>query len=156
MTTRKVQQILCAIRGGAQSQHTASRAVELALQAGARLTFCHVVDPGCFDCGDLARTSAAYREYVGKAESNLHTLELMARQRGVADVDLVLREGDTRQELRQVAVETGASLMVLGRPRPDLGGNRFEMEEFHQFLAELDFGGDLRTIQVRPLPEEGV
>jgi hypothetical protein len=70
-------------------------------------------------------------------------------------VDFILREGDTRRELRQLAVETDADLMVLGQPRPDSDRNLFGCAEFHQFIAELDFGGDLRTIQVRLAQDMG-
>jgi nucleotide-binding universal stress UspA family protein len=123
--------------------------MDLALKADARLTFFHVVDPGCLDCDEIARSSAAYREYLGKAESAMRALCTQARQRGVTRVDFVLREGDTRQELRQLAVETGADLLVLGYPNPDSERSVFGADEFHQFLAELDFGGDLRTTQVK-------
>lgn len=143
-----IQHIICAVRGGPESQETANSAMDLALKAEAKLTFFHVVDPGCLDCGDIARSSAAYREYLEKAESAMLTLRRQARQRGVTHVDLILREGDTRQELRQQAVETDAELLILGHPRPDSERSVFSEEEFHGFLAELDFGGDLHTIQV--------
>ena len=128
--------------------------MDLAVKVNGRLTFFHVVDPGCLDCGQIARSSAAYREYLEKAESTMHTLADQARQRGVVHVDFVLEEGDTRQELRRLAVETDAQLMVLGHPRLDSDRNLFTSDEFHQFIAELDFGGDLRTIQVRAYPDE--
>jgi len=38
--------------------------------------------------------------------------------------------------------------MFLGYPRPESDRSVFDQDEFHQFLAELDLGGDLRTIQV--------
>jgi nucleotide-binding universal stress UspA family protein len=144
-----IQHIICAVRGGPESQETANSAMDLALKAEAKLTFFHVVDPGCLDCGEIARSSAAYREYLEKAESAMHILRTQARQRGVTHVDLILREGNTREELRKLAVETDAELMVLGHPSSDSERSVFTQEEFHEFLAELDFGGDLRTIQVR-------
>ena len=144
-----IQHIVCAVRGGQESRETANSAIALAFKAKAKLTFFHVVDPGCLGCGEIARSSAAYREFVEKAKSAMHTLGTEARQRGVTHVDLILREGDTRQELRQLAVETDAELMVLGHPTPDSERSVFGEEEFHHFLAELDFGGDLRTVHVR-------
>ena len=155
MTSGSIQHIVCAVRGGAESQHTVDSAIDLAQRAGARLSLVHVVDPGCIDCGDLAKSSAAYRQYMGEAESNMQTLRRQARAAGITEVDLELREGDTRQELRQLVLDTDAEIFVLGRPGPDLERNVFGIEEFHQFMAELDFGGDLRTIQVRPLPDVG-
>jgi nucleotide-binding universal stress UspA family protein len=127
--------------------------MDLALKAQARLTFLHVVDPGCLDCDEVTKSTAAYREYMEKAEAAMLALCAQARQRGVIRVNFVLREGDTRRELRQVAVETDAELMVLGHPGLDSEHSIFGESEFHQFLAELDFGGDLRTIQVR-LPQD--
>ena len=147
-----IQHIICAVRGGPESQVTANSAMDLALKAEAKLTFFHIVDPGCLDCGEIARSSAAYREYLEQAESAMHILRTQAQQHGVTHVDLILREGDTRQELRQLAVETDAQLLVLGHPSPDSERSVFSDDEFHQFLAELDLGGDLRTIQVR-LPQ---
>jgi nucleotide-binding universal stress UspA family protein len=144
-----IQHIICAVRGGPESQVTANNATDLALKAEAKLTFFHIVDPGCLDCGDIARSSAAYREYLEKAESAMHILRAQAQQRGVTHVDLILREGDTRQELCQLAVETDAELMVLGHPSSDSERSVFSQHEFHEFLAELDFGGDLRTVARR-------
>jgi nucleotide-binding universal stress UspA family protein len=153
MTSGHVTHVVCALRGGAESKETASCAIELARGARARLTLVHIIDPGCIDCGDLARTSAAYRQYVEDAESNLQTLARQARQTGVPEVAIQLREGNTRRELRQLAVETDAELLVLGHPGTDPQRNLFGVDEFHQFIAELDFGGDLRTVQVRPKPD---
>lgn len=153
MTPDKIQNIICAVRGGQESQDTADSAIELAMQTHSRLTFFHVVDAGCLDCGDIARSSAAFRQYLEKAESALQVLQTRARQRGVVQADLMLREGDVRQELRRLAVDTDAQLMLLGHPKPESDRNVFSEEEFHRFLAELDFGGDLRTIQVRSVAD---
>ena len=143
-----IQHIICAVRGGAESLQTAKRAVSLALQTDARLTFFHVVDRGCLDCGQVASSSAAYHGYVEQAESAMRTLGAQARERGIIHGDAVLREGETRQELRRLAIETDAELLALGRPRPESGRSVFSSEEFHEFLAELDIGGNLRTITV--------
>lgn len=154
MACPRIEHIICAVRGGPASQETADSAIDLALDTQARLTFFHVVDPGCLDCGDLATSSAAYRQYLEQAESVLRTLAVRAQDRGVIQVEVMLREGDTRQELRKLAVETEAKLLVLGHPRPTSDRSLFGTGEFHRFLAELDFGGELRTIQVRLPPDE--
>jgi nucleotide-binding universal stress UspA family protein len=149
-----IQQIVCAVRGGPESQETVDSATDLALRAEARLTFFHVIDLACLDCDDTASSAAAYRKCVKKAKSAMRNLCAQARQRGVAHVDFVLWQGDTRQELRQFALETDAELMVLGHPSLDSEHNVFGQDEFHEFLAELDFGGKLRTIQVRLPPDD--
>jgi nucleotide-binding universal stress UspA family protein len=142
-----IQHVVCAVRGGVRSQETVDGAIELALKADATLTFVHVVDPNCLDCGEISMSSAAYREYVEKAESAMRARCAQARERGVAQTEFLLREGDTRHELRRLAVETHAELLVLGQPQPDSDQSVFAPEEFQQFVAELDFGGGLRTIR---------
>jgi hypothetical protein len=69
-------------------------------------------------------------------------------------VDYVLQQGSIRHELRQLAVETDAEAIVMGRPRRDSGHNVFRASEFKTFIAELDLGGDLHTIQVTPSGSE--
>lgn len=146
--TLMIQHVVCAVRGGIASQETVNSAIELALKAEAKLTFVHVIDPNCLDCGEISASSAAYREYVEKAESALCARCAQARERGVTQAEFLLREGDIRNELRRLAVETDAELLILGEPQPDSDQNMFAPEEFHRFVAELDFGGDLRTIRV--------
>jgi nucleotide-binding universal stress UspA family protein len=148
MTPGVIQHIVCAVRGGAESHETADHAIELALGTRAKLTFFHVIDLACLDCGDIPRSSAAYREFLEQAESAMRALSTEAERRGVTHVGFVVREGDTRQELGHLAVETDAELMVLGHPRWDAERSVFTQDEFRQFLAELDFGGELRTVQV--------
>lgn len=149
MTETIVQHIACAVRGGTDSQDTVRSAIKQARDADACLTFFHVLDPACLGCADLAKSSAAYREYVESARAFLEALRLEAEEGGVDRVDIVLRDGDTRVELRRFSVETDADLLVMGHPGPESGRSLFGEGEFQQFLAELDFGGDLCTVEVR-------
>ena len=151
MISGKPQHVVCEVRGRPQSQDTISSATDLAIRSGCRLTFFHAVSPGCLDCGEVTRSSSASSEYLENAESAMVALSPQARRRGLLDVDYILRVGETRQELRQLAVEKCAELPVLGYPNLDSTDSTFGREEFHQFLEELDLGGDLRTIRVKPM-----
>jgi nucleotide-binding universal stress UspA family protein len=75
-----------------------------------------------------------------------------ARSRGVTQVDYLLREGSVRTQLRKLAVETGAEVMVIGRPSRSPTKNLFRADEFEAFVAELEQAGNLRVIQVEPAP----
>ena len=44
MTEHKPRHIICAVRGGPEGRATVTHAIELALEAGARLTFFRVMD----------------------------------------------------------------------------------------------------------------
>ena len=44
MTIQPLEVIVCAVRGGPKSRETVTRAIEMALERGAKLTFFHVID----------------------------------------------------------------------------------------------------------------
>ncbi len=73
-----------------------------------------------------------------------------ARARGVAQVDYLLREGNVRTQLRKLAIETGAEVLVIGRPTRSSTKNLFKAEEFDAYVTELEEEGNLRVIQVEP------
>ena len=75
-----------------------------------------------------------------------------ARARGVAQVDYLLREGNVRTQLRKLAVETGAEVMVIGRPTKSSTKNLFKAAEFDAFVTDLEEDGHLLVIRVEPAP----
>jgi nucleotide-binding universal stress UspA family protein len=155
MTPQTIHHIVCAIRGGPESRETVSSALDLARETDARLTLFHVVDAEFLGYTSIGPLSIAYHELLEMAKFALLILCNWAERCGVARVDYVLRQGNIRHELRQLTVETDAEAIVMGRPRRDSGHNVFRASEFKTFIAELDLGGDLRTIQVTPSDNEG-
>jgi nucleotide-binding universal stress UspA family protein len=150
MLSWTVQHVICALRGGPESRETVSSAIDLALETGARLTFFHVVDAEFLGYTSIGPLSIAYHELLEMAEFAMRVLCDWAQRRGVVQADCILREGNIRNELRRLAVETHAEVMVMGRPRRDSGRNVFSPNQFKAFIAELDLGGDLRTVQITP------
>ena len=152
----KPRQILCAVRGGPESRATVTHAVELALESGARLTFFHAMDAEFLNYATIGPLSVVYRELEEMGEFTMLILVDRAQRRGVEEVDYVVREGNIRNQLRRVAIETEAEVMVIGRPTRSPGSNVFQLKEIEAVAEELAQEGELRLILVSPEGEEEV
>lgn len=154
MTNSKPQHIICAVRGGPESRETVTRAIDLALEAGARLTFFHVMDAEFLGYATIGPLSVVYHELVEMGTFAMLILCDRAQRRGVSQVDYIVREGNIRRQLRQCAIETQAQTMVMGRPTRSPGRNVFKVDEFDAFVAELEREGGLRVVPVAPSSAE--
>jgi nucleotide-binding universal stress UspA family protein len=141
--------IICAIRCGLGSRETVSRAIDLALEGDARLTLFHVVDAEFLGAAATDPLQLGFSTLVKMAVSAMLGFCDQAQRRGVIASEAIVREGNICSELRRLAEETEAELLVMGSPRPGSDRNVFGMEEFDMFLAELEFAGDSSSIQVR-------
>lgn len=148
---RKPRQIICAIRGGPESRETVTHAIDLALDAGARLTFFHVMDAEFLQHATIGPLSVVYEELVEMGTFTMLILCDRARRRGLADVDYIVREGNIRKQLRQLATETMAQILVMGSPTRSPTRNVFKFGEIDQFAAELAEEGDVQVL-VTPAP----
>jgi nucleotide-binding universal stress UspA family protein len=153
MTSLTPRHIICAVRGGLESRETVTRAIDLALETDARLTFFHVVDAEFLEYATVGPLSVVYHELVEMGTFTMLILCDRAQRRGVAEVDYVVREGNIRKQLRQFVIETRAEVMVMGRPTRSPGRNVFGPDEFAASVAELEKEGDLTVIIVRPQSE---
>jgi nucleotide-binding universal stress UspA family protein len=150
----KVEHILCAVRGSPQSRATVTRAIDLALEHDARLTFFYAVDAEF-----LARTtirgplSVVYRELIEMSEFTMLILKDRAERRGVAQVNSIIREGDVRTQLSRLLREVRPDLVVLGWPLSGEGRPRFKPAEFKEFVARLEQEADVRVDVVPALPD---
>lgn len=143
--------IICAVRGGSESRSTVTRAVDLALQEDARLTFLHIVDAEFLGFAPIpSRLRVVYEQLGEMAVFIMLILVDRAQRRGVSAVDYQIREGDIRRQLRAVAQESRASALVLGEPVRSPGSNLFTPKAFQRFVADLEALGGLHIITVGP------
>lgn len=152
MTQQKTTQILCAVRGGPESRETVTHAINMALEMGARLTFFHVLDAEFLNHATIGPLSVVYQELGEMGKFTMLILCDRAQRRGVEQVDYVVREGNIRKQLYQVAIETRAEIMVIGRPTRSPTRNVFKSGEMEAFAAELAEVGELQPILVPPAP----
>jgi nucleotide-binding universal stress UspA family protein len=148
----RVNHIVCAVRGSSQSRATVTRAIDLALDHDARLTFFYAIDVEF-----LARTtvrgplSVIYRELIDMSEFAMLILKDRAERRGVAQVDFIIREGDVRTQLLDLVREMQPEVLVLGWPLRGAGRPRFKPDEVRAFVDELEQEGNTR-VEVVPAP----
>ena len=145
----QIKQILCAVRGGPESRETVTKAVDLALETGAKLTFFHAMDAEFLGQAAIGRTlSGIYNELVEMGKFTMLILVDRAQRRGVENVDFIIREGNIRKQLMQIAIETKAEVMIVGRPTRGPTTNVFKMGEMEAFAEELAKEGSLKVVFV--------
>jgi nucleotide-binding universal stress UspA family protein len=146
--------VVCAVRARPRSVETVTRAIDLALEIGAKLTFVYVVDAEFQAHATIGPLSIVYRELVEMSQFVMLILCDRARRRGVEHVDYVVRHGNIRKQLLQVVAELQPDALVLGVPAPGPVRPAFKPAEFETFVAELEQGGDLHIVLV-PTPAAG-
>ena len=145
----QIKQILCAVRGGPESRETVTRAIDMALETGAKLTFFHAMDAEFLGQAAMGRTlSGIYSELHEMGKFAMLILKDRAQRRGVENVDYIIREGNIRKQLMQIAIETKAEVMIVGRPTRSPTSNIFKTGEMEAFADELAREGDLKVIVV--------
>jgi nucleotide-binding universal stress UspA family protein len=152
MSEQKLNQILCAVRGGPESRETVTYAIDLALETGAHLTFFNALDAEFLNHATIGPLSIVYHELVEMGKFAMLILCDRAQRRGVVDVNYVVWEGPIQKKLIQAAIETKAEVMVMGRPTRSPTENVFKADEIEGFATELEKEGKLRLILV---PEMG-
>jgi nucleotide-binding universal stress UspA family protein len=149
-----VRHIICAVWGGPQSRVTVTRAIDLALEHDARLTFFYVADAEFQAQAAIGSPiSVVYRELVQMAEFSMMILVDRAQRRGVKVADFMIREGSVRKQLLEFAAETEADLWVMGAPFHDLVRTTLRSQELDSFVAELEQVARPRLVLVPP-PDE--
>ena len=72
MTDQKPKHILCAVRGGQESRNTVVRAIDLALEYDARLTFFHILDAEFLGAASLTSDSGAQHLPTAARNGRVH------------------------------------------------------------------------------------
>jgi nucleotide-binding universal stress UspA family protein len=152
MTDQKPKYIICAVRGGQESRNTVIRAIDLALKYNARLTFYHILDAEFLGAASLTLTPmrSVYEQLHEMGEFTMMILCDRAARRGVERVDYKVMEGNIKQLLRQLAIDTHADILVMGRPVRSPGSNVFTKPAFDEFIQGLETDTDPHIIVVSP------
>ena len=106
MSEKNIRHIVCAVRGRPASRETVTKAIELALEHDARLTFLHIMDAEFMEHATVGPLSVIYQELKDMGEFTMMILVDRAQRRGVKEVDYVLREGNIIKQIRRFAIET--------------------------------------------------
>jgi nucleotide-binding universal stress UspA family protein len=136
--------ILCATRGGEASYKAQDAAIALALESGADLLFIFVVDTEFLVMTERAiRVDTVEREMDHMGEFLLMMALERASKQGVKSSYLI-RHGNFRTELIEVAKDPEITTVVLGEPAGE--GSLFLKEEIKGFAKEIEEKTQTRVI----------
>lgn len=150
MMQNPVEHIVCAVRGKPTSRRTVKRAIDLALEHKAKLTFIHVVNAEFLGPATptMSPLRMVYRRLKEMGEFAMLILVDRAERRGVEQADYRIREGNIPAQLLALVEELDGEILVIGRPLKEPGKAVFAQEEFEQFVKRLEVGKGMQIIQV--------
>lgn len=123
--------ILCAIRAGQGSRAVQQAAIHAAQETGAPLIFLHVVDKRTIDACEESLRPFVRDELYWMGKSLLRIAGQRAHAAGLRDVELLIYEGELREELRRAVGERNAGCLLLGAPKLD------RADEWERFASQL-------------------
>ena len=108
--------VVCATRGGESSRVVQMEGIRLAVTLDKPLIFIYVVDTAVMDEIDEGLKTAVHDELLWMGKT---LLRIAQRRAGAADLDaqLVIREGNVREEISRFLRESEATMLLLGAPR---------------------------------------
>lgn len=118
MIANKIRHILCAVLGKPASRTTVTKAIDLALEHNARLTFAHIINAEFLVSVTPLMTSMStvYRQLYELGEFSMLLLCDRANRRGVENADYIIRKGQILPQLRLAISELQPDIFVVGKP----------------------------------------
>jgi nucleotide-binding universal stress UspA family protein len=140
--------IVCAIRGGPDSQPTIVKAIALAQESSLPLHFLYVVNVDFLDHTIRSRVHTIIQEMQQMGEFILLTAQASAQAQGiVAQGDV--RHGVVTHEINSLCHEIQADYLVIGRPKFHLEDSLFTEKLLTEFIERVEAQTGARVI----LPE---
>ncbi len=133
--------IVCAVRGQPHSRAAVTRAIDLALEHGVRLTFVHVMDAEFLAHATVGIPRLMMRELRSVWEFLMQMLRDRAERRGIPQAETVLLEGRVAEELPRFLQARGADVLVLGGPAGFGNPNAFSPVDFEAFVKRIEVLG---------------
>ena len=129
--------IVCAIRGGPDSQPTISQSIALAQETGQIIYFLYVVNLDFLSHTATSRTRVVQNEMQEMGEFILLTAQAQALDKG-ATAEIVVRQGQVSTEIIKLCRAIKANYVVLGRPRGQTDADVFTHERLDQFAQHIE------------------
>lgn len=137
--------ILCATRGGEDSQRTQQAAIALAKERGDELVFLYVADTSFLSqiAAPVVVDVEAELDQMGRFQ--LAIAQEQAAEQGV-EAQVSIRHGQLRTQLGLAARELGATLIILGHPRGRMAV--FDEADLQLLAADLALqtGAEVRVL----------
>lgn len=137
--------IVCAIRGGPDSDHTIEEAITLAKETGQHLIFLYVVNLDFLSHTSHSRVQTISKEMHQLGDFILLNAQARAEARNT-QADTVVRHGNVGEEIIQLSREIDAEYVVLGEPSGQGERDTFTQERLHQFIEHIENAGGVKVI----------
>jgi nucleotide-binding universal stress UspA family protein len=128
--------IVCAVRGGPDSQVTIARAIALARDAGLPLHFLYVVNLDFLSHGGTIRQMG---EFI------LLSAQSQAAAQG-ATAEGVIRSGNVGEEITRLCHEIAADYLVLGTPQAHPAESHFTDRQLAEFVEQTEAQTGARVV----------
>ena len=127
--------IVCATRGGEGSRIVQMEAIRQAAALRKPLIFIYVVDAAVVTGIESGLITAVHDELLWMGKT---LLRIAQRRAGAADLDaqLVIREGNVREEIARFLRESEADVLLLGAPRGTTA-NTFGDDAIERFAVSI-------------------
>jgi len=129
--------IVCAIRGGPDSQAPIAEAIALARETGLPLYFLYVVNLDFMSYTTSTRVHTISEEMHQMGEFILLAAQAQASAQGIA-AEGIVRRGNVTGEIVGLCRELAASYLVLGRPQFQKEESVFTQDLLAQFIRETE------------------
>jgi nucleotide-binding universal stress UspA family protein len=141
--------IVCATRGGEASRRTQERAVALAKERRAELTFLCVFDPSFAGPLNKALSAAVTKEQQWLGRALMSTAQARAREQGL-EAGIVVRSGALLDSIEEYVCESGASTLVIGEPRIDSALSAFRPGMIQSCAKHIEENTGVEVVVVTP------
>ena len=129
--------IVCAIRGGPDSQPTIQTAIDLAKDTGQTVYFLYVVNLDFLTYTSTSRVHVAAQEMREMGEFILLTAQAQAEEQGIK-AQGVVQQGQVSKEIINLCHEVNAEYVILGRPRGQDETDVFTHKRLDQFTQLIE------------------
>ena len=129
--------IVCAIRGGPDSQPTIQTAINLAKETGQTVYFLYVINLDFLTYTSTSRVRVVAQEMRQMGEFILLTAQAQAEEQGIT-AQGVVQQGQVSKEIINLCHEINAEYVILGRPRGQDEIDVFTHERLDQFARHIE------------------
>ncbi|MCP4143584.1 MAG: universal stress protein [Chloroflexi bacterium] len=136
-----MNRILCAVRGGSDSEKAIAYAVALAKKERARLVFSYVINLEIYLSSSGERKENIAIELRRMGEYVLLMAQAAAAREGVV-ADTFVRQGDVLEEILAMCQDMNLEAVVMGKPLSESNESSFSLDELKAFAKkmEADYG----------------
>jgi K+-sensing histidine kinase KdpD len=144
--------IVCAIRGGPDSQPTISQSIALAQETGQIIYFLYVVNLDFLSHTATSRTRVVQHEMQEMGEFILLTAQTQALDKGIT-AEIVIRQGQVSTEIIELCRTIKANYVVLGRPRGKTEADVFTHDRLKQFTQHIERESHAKVVLAQVDPQ---